>query len=83
MTTVWISPSATSYSCLCETCLEEGRTGGMLFADALMLASVRGEIGADVEAASRRCRAGHEIVLRRGGRPPSSSSHHEGQLQLA
>jgi hypothetical protein len=82
MTTVWISPSATSFSCLCETCLDQARTDGVLFADALMLASVRGEVGADVEAASRRCRAGHEIVLRRGDRPPSLSRH-EGQLQIA
>ena len=26
MTTVWISPSATSFACLCETCLEQART---------------------------------------------------------
>ena len=26
VTTVWIAPSATSYSCLCETCLEAART---------------------------------------------------------
>jgi hypothetical protein len=82
MTTVWINPSATSFSCLCETCLEEARTRGMLFADALMLASVRGELSADVETTSRRCSAGHELVLRRGERPPSLS-HNGGQLQLA
>ena len=82
MTTVWISPSATSFSCLCEICLEQARTAGMLFADALMLASVRGEIGSDVDATSRRGSAGHEIVLRRGQRPPSLS-HNDGQLQLA
>jgi hypothetical protein len=82
MTTVWVSPSATSFSCLCETCLEQARTGGMLFADALMIASVRGEIGAGVEVASRRCAAGHEVVLRRGERPPSLSRN-DGQLSLA
>jgi len=82
MTTVWVSPSATSFSCLCEPCLEQARTAGMLFADALMLASVRGEIAADVEVASRRCSAGHELVLRRGERPPGLRRN-VGQLELA
>jgi hypothetical protein len=81
-TTVWLSPSARSFSCLCEVCLEQARTAGMLFADALMLASVRGDVGADVEVATRRCSAGHEVVLRRGDRPPSLSRN-DGQLSLA
>jgi hypothetical protein len=81
-TTVWLAPSATSFACLCEVCLEEARTSGLLFADALMAASVRGEIAADAAVASRRCRAGHEIVLQRGDRPPSLQKH-EGQLQIA
>jgi hypothetical protein len=81
-TTVWLAPSATSFACVCEVCLEQARTSGLLFADALMLASVRGEIGADVAVASRRCSAGHEIVLRRGEQPPSLQKH-EGQLSLA
>jgi hypothetical protein len=82
MTTVWISPSATSFSCLCETCLESARRSGLLFADALMQASVRGSIPAVVDAASRRCSAGHEIVLRRITRPPSLPQHDERQLAL-
>ena len=82
MTTVWLAPSATSFACLCEVCLEQARTSGMLFADALTLARVQGEIGADVAVASRRCAAGHEIVLQRGERPPSLLKH-EGQLQIA
>lgn len=81
-TTVWLAPSARSFACLCETCLEQARTAGMLFADALMLASVRGEVGADVEVATRRCSAGHEVVLRRGERPPSLARN-DGQLSLA
>jgi hypothetical protein len=81
-TVVWVGPSATSFSCLCEVCLEAARESGVLFADALMAASVRGAIAAEVEVASRRCAAGHEIVLRRVARPPSLE-HHEGQLQLA
>ena len=48
-----------------------------------MQASVRGEIGADVDVASRRCAAGHEIVLRRVERPPSLTRPDERQLSLA
>ena len=81
-TTVWIGPSATSYACLCEPCLEQARVEGALFADALMRSSVRGSIGAETSAASVRCRAGHEIVLRRIERPPNLSHHDAGQLQL-
>jgi hypothetical protein len=81
-TTVWVSPSATSFSCLCEVCLEEARTSGALFADALMTASVRGSIAAEVEVAARRCAAGHEIVLRRVARPPSLQRHDDRQLAL-
>jgi hypothetical protein len=80
-TTVWIAPSATSFSCLCETCLESARTGGLLFADALMQASVRGSIPSEIEL-TRRCAAGHEIVLRRVQRPPSLPLHDERQLVL-
>jgi hypothetical protein len=82
VTTVWISPSATAFSCLCETCLERARLDGVLFAEALMQASVRGSIPAEVDVASRRCAAGHEIVLRRVQRPPSLSRHDERQLAL-
>jgi hypothetical protein len=80
-TTVWLSPSARSYSCLCEQCLEQARTAGMLFADALMVASVRGEIAQDVAVTSRRCASGHELILRRGDSPPSLAKR-QGQLQL-
>jgi len=82
MTTVWISPSATSFSCLCEPCLEAARRSGLLFADALMQASVRGSIPASSDAVSRRCAAGHEIVLRRVERPSSLHHHDESQLAL-
>ncbi len=82
MTTVWISPSATSFSCLCEPCLEAGRRSGLLFADALMQAGVRGSIPAGADVASRRCDAGHEIVLRRIERPPSLPHHDDRQLAL-
>ena len=82
-TTVWVSPSATSFSCLCETCLEAQRTSGSLFADALLGATVRGSIAAESEVTVARCRAGHAIVLRRVERPPSLSRRDERQLQLS
>jgi hypothetical protein len=82
-TTVWVAPSATAFSCLCEPCLERARTDGLLFADALMRASVRGSIPADVDVTSRRCDAGHEIVLRRVQRPPSLPRHDERQLAIS
>lgn len=81
-TTVWIGPSATSYSCLCEACLERARVDGVLFAEALMVASVRGAIEAAAAVASVRCRAGHELVLRRVERPPNLSQPDSRQLQL-
>ena len=82
MTTVWISPSATSYACLCESCLEQARVAGMLFADALTVASVRGSLAAETMHAAVRCTAGHEIVLRRVERPPNLTHHDSRQLQL-
>ena len=81
-TTVWLSPSATSFSCLCEPCLESARVMGALFADALASSTVRGAIARDAEVAVARCSAGHEIVLRRSARPSSLQSHDDRQLQL-
>ena len=81
-TTVWLSPCATAFSCLCETCLEAARRGGALFSDALLAASVRGSVGPDTALGFVRCAAGHEIVLRRGERPPALASRDERQLQL-
>jgi hypothetical protein len=82
-TTVWLAPSATSYSCLCEPCLESARRSGALFADALAGASVRGTVGVDTELALARCAAGHEMVLRRVERPPGLQRHDNRQLQIA
>ena len=81
-TTVWLSPSATSFSCLCELCLESARRSGALFTDALAVASVRGALGIETEVALARCAAGHEIVLRRVERPPGLQRHDDRQLQL-
>ncbi len=81
-TTVWLSPSATSFSCLCELCLESARRSGALFTDALAVASVRGVLELETELALARCAAGHEIVLRRVERPPGLRRHDDRQLQL-
>jgi hypothetical protein len=83
VTTVWLSPSATSFSCLCEPCLEAARRSGALFADALAGASVRGSIAAETYAAEAQCNAGHRIVLRRIERPPALERHDDRQLQLS
>jgi hypothetical protein len=82
-TTVWLSPSATSFACLCEPCLELARSSGALFADALAAARVHGQVARDVEATVARCAAGHEIVLRRSARPPGLQHPDDRQLQLA
>ena len=81
-TTVWLAPSATSFACLCEPCLETARESGALFSDALQAASVRGSVGRETALGVVRCAAGHEIVLRRGERPPALANRDERQLQL-
>jgi hypothetical protein len=83
MTTVWVTPSATSFSCLCEPCMDEARDGGSLFSDALMRSSVRGSLAVDAEVTTVRCAAGHEIVLRRVSLPPGLARPDERQLELA
>jgi hypothetical protein len=82
-TTVWVSPSATAFSCLCEVCLDRARDAGLLFSDALTAASVRGSLAVEADVTVVRCAAGHEIVLRRVERPPGLPRHDERQLQIA
>jgi hypothetical protein len=79
---VWLSPSATSFSCLCEACLEAARAGGESFVDAIRLASVRGFVAAESDVAFAQCQAGHEVVLRRVERPPRLARSDQRQLQL-
>ena len=80
--TVWLSPSATSFSCLCEVCLESARVGGGSFLDAVTGARVNGTVAAETDVAFARCRAGHELVLRRVERPPNLARSDGRQLQL-
>ena len=82
-TPVWLSPSAESFSCLCERCLESARSSGAAFADALSSASVRGRVAPDTAVTVARCAVGHAIVLRRVERPPGLVRHDERQLQIA
>ena len=79
---VWLTPSAASFSCLCEPCLEAARAGGGSFAEAVRAASVRGTVALESSVAFARCAAGHEVVLRRMERPASLRRTDERQLQL-
>jgi hypothetical protein len=81
--TVWLSPSATSFSCLCERCLESARLTGSTFLEAVAGARVSGNVARETDVAFARCRAGHEVVLRRIERPPSLARADERQLQLS
>jgi hypothetical protein len=79
---VWLSPSATSFSCLCEPCLDAAYASGLPFAEAVRSALLRGPIAHEVEFVRAQCPAGHEIVLRRVARPPTLARRDERQLQL-
>ena len=80
--TVWLSPSATTFSCLCEPCLDAARDGGLLFGEALAAARVTGAIGLDATVTAVRCARGHQIVLRRVERPPGLARRDARQLEL-
>jgi hypothetical protein len=79
---VWLAPSATSFSCLCETCLEAARAGGGSLLDAVRVAHVRGTIAAESDLTFARCSFGHEVVLRRIPRPPRLAGSNGRQLAL-
>ena len=79
---VWVPPSATSFSCLCETCLELARDDGSTFLEAIRRASVRGDLAADTDVSFVRCDAGHEVVVRRVNRPATLSHRDAQQLEL-
>jgi len=80
--TVWVSPGATSFSCLCETCLELARSDGSSFIDAVRCASVRGLVPAETDVAFVSCPAGHEVVVRRNHRPAPLRRRDTRQLQI-
>jgi len=80
--TVWLSPSATTFSCLCEPCLDAARAAGLLFAEALAAARVTGAIAVDAPGAVVRCVRGHQVVVRRVERPPGLARPDARQLEL-
>ena len=80
---VWLSPSATTFSCLCEPCLELAQTAEASFLEAVRSARVRGTVAVEAEVAFVRCSAGHEVVVRRSERPPKLARSDKRQLQLA
>jgi hypothetical protein len=75
---VWISP--TSYSRLCEPCLQLVRGSGASLADAVRGANSRGRLPTETDVGFIDCSDGHELVVRlvdRGalfGQPPSRHS---------
>jgi hypothetical protein len=79
---VWVPPSATTFSCLCEMCLDQARTDGRSFLEAVRGASVRGRLPADTDVGFVHCAAGHEVVVRRVDRPTQLKRSDGRQLQL-
>jgi hypothetical protein len=79
---VWLSPGATSFSCLCERCLDAADARGTSFLDAVSTALVQGSVAVDTNIAFARCRTGHQVVLRRIERPPKLDRSNARQLQL-
>jgi hypothetical protein len=81
-TTVWVAPSATAFSCLCEHCLESARLAGASLFEAIQTASLRGAIPVDANVVLVRCSARHELVVRRVERPPGLHAD-DRQLHIA
>jgi hypothetical protein len=79
---VWVPPSATTFSCLCEACLELARDDGRSFIDAVRSASVRGHLPTETDVGFIHCPAGHEVVVRRVDTPPNLERRNAAQLQI-
>ena len=80
---VWLSSSATTFSCLCEVCLDAGAEVGVSFLEAVRVATVRGSVAPEADVVVASCAAGHRLVLRRIERPPKLAHSDDRQLQLA
>ena len=80
--TVWIAPSATSFSCLCEQCLGSIRCAGASFLEAVRIANVKGTLDSESDVGFARCSSGHELIVRRVDRPPSLARRDARQLEL-
>ena len=79
---VWVAPSATRFSCLCEPCLDAARRGGGSLLDAVRSANVCGTLATETDIGFVRCPSGHELVVRRVDRPPNLPLRNARQLQL-
>jgi hypothetical protein len=79
---VWIAPSATAFSCLCEACLDHARDDTGSFLEAVRAANVRGRLPTDTDVGFVHCAAGHKLVVRRIGRPRTLPRPDPRQLQL-
>ena len=79
---VWVPPSATTFSCLCEACLELARGDGRTFLEAVRRASVRGRLPTETDVGFVHCSAGHEVVVRRVDTPVSLGRPDGRQLQI-
>jgi hypothetical protein len=80
---VWVAPGATTFSCLCERCLDGTHGRGAPFLDAARVANVRGSLASDADLVFVRCRNGHELTIRRITRPPRLGRPDTRQLQIA
>ena len=79
---IWVAPNATAFSCLCETCLERARAEGRSFVEAVRRANVRGRLPGETDVGFAHCAGGHEVVVRRIGRPLHLTRRDERQMQL-
>lgn len=79
---VWIAPSATTFSCLCEACLSAARGEGLTFLDTVRIANVRGTLALEAGVGVAHCPAGHGVVIRRVDTPPKLAPRNARQLQL-
>ena len=82
-TVIWISPGSREFSCLCELCLDDGRSEPGSFLDVVRMANVRGALALDADVGFVRCRSGHQLIVRRARRPPAGPRRGERQLQLS
>jgi len=81
-TIVWLGPTETRFSCLCEECLDHVESSGDAFLDTIRSANVHGALSLESDVAFVRCRSGHELVVRRLDRPPSLARPSSRQLAL-
>jgi hypothetical protein len=79
---VWVPPSATTFSCLCEACLDLARSDGRSFIEAVRTASIRGRLPTETDVGFVRCSAGHEVVVRRIDTPAALARRDGRQLQI-